>query len=86
MGLFHKPGPRVFSAVQHLAAGVVFAAVAAELLPQLRASGSPVMAALGFSLGVLVVLGVKAWMEGDEGAAALLYLVILWLEMGYSTV
>lgn len=54
-----RPSRRVSSAVQHLAAGVVFAAVAAELLPQLRQSGAPVPVAIGFLLGVGTVLAVK---------------------------
>jgi hypothetical protein len=33
--VFARPGPSIVSAVQHLAAGVVFAAAAAEILPDL---------------------------------------------------
>lgn len=54
-----RPSRRVSSAVQHLAAGVVFAAVAAELLPQIKQSGAPVPVAVGFLLGVATVLAVK---------------------------
>ncbi|MFC6666990.1 hypothetical protein ACFP9V_17785 [Deinococcus radiopugnans] len=37
---FRPPGPRLRSFVQHFAAGVVFAAVAGELLPEITAGGS----------------------------------------------
>lgn len=34
-----EPSPRITSAVQHLAAGVVFAAAAVEILPSLEHAG-----------------------------------------------
>ncbi|MCA9778364.1 MAG: transporter [Candidatus Eremiobacteraeota bacterium] len=63
---YFRPGPRVSSGVQHFAAGIVFAAVAAELLPEIRASGSPLTVAVGFILGVLCLLAVKLSTEGFE--------------------
>lgn len=54
------PGPRVRSMIQHLAAGVVFAVVAGEVLPELRDLHAVGDVALGFGLGVLVMLGVRA--------------------------
>lgn len=45
--------------MQHLAAGVVVAAVTVELVPELMRRHSPVPTALGFSVAVLVLLILK---------------------------
>ncbi len=45
------------SNVQHLAAGVVFAAVAAELLPDIH-DKSPAVVVAGFATGVVAMLGI----------------------------
>jgi ZIP family zinc transporter len=45
------------SNVQHFAAGVVFAAVAAELLPDVH-TRAPVVVVVGFAVGVAVMLGI----------------------------
>ncbi|MDV6374784.1 ZIP family metal transporter [Deinococcus arenicola] len=60
---FRPPSPRVRSFVQHLAAGVVFAAVAGELLPEITAGGQPLGVVIGFTLGVGVMLAVRALVE-----------------------
>ncbi|GGR74296.1 membrane protein [Deinococcus seoulensis] len=57
---FRPPGPRVRSFVQHFAAGVVFAAVAGELLPEITAGHQPLGVVIGFVLGVGVMLAVRA--------------------------
>lgn len=57
------PGERMISAFQHFAAGVVFAAVAVELLPQLHRLDSPITMIVGFVLGIATMLGVKALFE-----------------------
>lgn len=54
------PGPATRSAVQHLAAGVVFAALATELLPDVMHRRLPLATITGFALGVIVMLGLKA--------------------------
>ncbi|MBA8795133.1 ZIP family zinc transporter [Friedmanniella endophytica] len=54
-----QPGPRVKSGLQHLAAGVVFAAAAIELLPGVLAH-SPVVAIIGFGIGIAVMFGFRA--------------------------
>ncbi|GGO31409.1 ZIP family metal transporter [Deinococcus humi] len=69
---FRPPGPRVRSFVQHFAAGVVFAAVAGELLPQITAGREPLGVVIGFALGVGVMLSVRALVgrlepEDDNG-------------------
>ena len=70
---FRPPGPRVRSFVQHFAAGVVFAAVAGELLPEITAGHQPVGVVIGFALGVGVMLAVRALvgrLEPEEAEAA----------------
>jgi zinc transporter, ZIP family len=54
------PGPRVQSAVQHIAAGVLFAALATELLPDVVHRRMPWVTLPGFALGVMVMLSLKA--------------------------
>lgn len=58
--IFRAPGPRLTSAIQHFAAGVVFAAIAVELLPELVGEHAPFAVLVGFALGVLLMLGMKA--------------------------
>lgn len=53
------PGARVTSGLQHLAAGVVFAAAAIELLPGVLRETSTV-AVLGFGAGIAVMFGFRA--------------------------
>lgn len=56
-----RPGPRLVSGIQHFAAGVVIAALAGELLPDLRHEGNLGWAAAGFSVGVALVLSLAAY-------------------------
>lgn len=56
---FRVPGPRTSSYFQHFAAGVVFAAVAGEVLPEVMAEHAPIPAIIGFAAGVAVLLGVR---------------------------
>lgn len=58
--LWRRPGPTLESALQHLAAGVVFGAAAVEILPQVKHDASILTTAIGGSLGVLTMLGVKS--------------------------
>ena len=46
-----RPSDAFVSAMQHLAAGVVFAAAAAEILPQVMHEGSPIATFTGGALG-----------------------------------
>jgi zinc transporter, ZIP family len=70
-----SPRPRITSAVQHLAAGVVFAAAAIELLPELL-KHSPGPTLVGFAIGIAVMFALR-WV-GDQvertgqGAAGLI--------------
>lgn len=56
---FYQPSDKLTSATQHFAAGVVFAAVAKELLPKLGADQSILALVIGFSLGVSCMLLLK---------------------------
>ncbi len=65
---WRPPGAKTTSAIQHFAAGVVFAAVAGEVLPDIRdQSLVPVVA--GFSIGVIVLLVLRRFAERAERAA-----------------
>src|SRR5689334_6817657 len=64
------PGPATRSAVQHFAAGVVFAALATELLPDVMHRRLPLVTIVGFALGVAAMLGLKALTERPEGQGA----------------
>ena len=53
------PGPRLTSGLQHFAAGVVIAAAALELLPEVvRESG--LVSIVGFAAGIAVMFGMRA--------------------------
>lgn len=58
VAVWRPPGKKVVAAVQHFAAGVVIAALAGEVLPDLkeRENHNLVWTAVGFALGVLVML------------------------------
>ncbi len=60
-------GARVTSAVQHFAAGVVFVAVAVELLPDLMRIHAPLTLVVGFALGTALVVGLRFAFAGHEG-------------------
>lgn len=61
--IVRAPGVRLISAFQHFAGGVVFAAVAVELLPQLHMLDHTVAMVAGFAGGIAVMLGCKALFE-----------------------
>ena len=65
------PTPRQGSYIQHFAAGVVFAAVALEVLPDVVHNRAPVAAVVGFSLGVALMLLIRSLSarRGAEGIA-----------------
>lgn len=57
--MFRVPSPQTRSAVQHFAAGVVFAAVATELLPEMTREQRLAPLILGFLCGVGAMLSVN---------------------------
>ncbi len=61
---FWKPAATIRSLVQHFAAGLVFAAVAAEILPDIMHEHNALATVVGFSVGVLLMLAVKYFAEG----------------------
>jgi ZIP family zinc transporter len=72
LAVWRAPGPRLRSAILHFAAGVIFSVVAVELLPDIVQHHAPYEVALGFGLGVAVMLGLRYFtqrLEKQEAAA-----------------
>lgn len=67
VAMYYSPGPVGESNVQHFAAGVVFAAVAAKLLPDVH-DRAPAMVVVGFAIGVATMLGVHQLSRRIEAA------------------
>lgn len=67
-----RPGPQTVSAIQHFAAGVVFAAAASELLPDLLHERSAIGTLIGGACGVAAMLGIKSIEERLKGPVGLL--------------
>lgn len=57
------PGAKVRSAIQHFAAGLVFAVAAAELIPDLKEDHRTAAVIAGFSIGVAVMLAIDVAAE-----------------------
>ena len=66
---YRPPKSITRSYIQHLAAGVVFSVVAVELLPEIIAKHEPVEVAIGFSLGVALMLGIRGLARRLKGSA-----------------
>jgi ZIP family zinc transporter len=62
-----RPGPKLTSAIQHFAAGVVFAAAAGEILPDLKHDGAQVPVLIGGLIAVALMLLVKHLGEKAKG-------------------
>jgi ZIP family zinc transporter len=60
------PGEQVRSGIQHFAAGVVFAVVAVELLPDIKETHDPIEVAGGFALGLVFMLLLERWSGTHE--------------------
>lgn len=67
-----RPGPVLVSAIQHFAAGVVFAAAAGEILPDLKHTGSVWATVIGGALGVAAMLGVRTLERRMKGPVGLM--------------
>lgn len=65
------PGAILTSSVQHFAAGLVFAAAASEILPDLKHQGAAIPVVVGGTIGVLIMLGVKKVGERTKGTFGL---------------
>ena len=72
LAVWRRPGPALVSAIQHLAAGVVFAAAAVEILPQIMHTGSVFATFFGGTLGVAAMLSVKSLEKRFQGPVGLL--------------
>ena len=59
----YPPAPRMRSIFQHVAAGVVFAAVAGELLPEITATHDVAAVVAGFAIGIGLMLAVRQLTE-----------------------
>jgi ZIP family zinc transporter len=66
-GAFWPAMARLRAYVLHLAAGVVFAVVAVELLPEIQRRALVVDVAIGFSLGILTMLAVDRLLDRIRG-------------------
>lgn len=76
---FRAPGERMRSYFQHFAAGVVFAALSVEVLPDVVHQRAPVAAIIGFALGTALMLLIRWLTErngGDEKAETPLGLIV----------
>ncbi|MHA3795593.1 ZIP family metal transporter [Sphingomonas sp. YL-JM2C] len=72
LAAIRRPGPAFVSAMQHLAAGVVFAAAAAEILPQIKHNASPAATLSGGVAAVIMMLGLKQLEQRARGPVAML--------------
>jgi ZIP family zinc transporter len=63
ISLLRPPSPAARSAIQHFAAGVIFCAVATELLPDVLHRRMPAVTVGGFIFGVVMMLGMKRLAE-----------------------
>ena len=70
MAIWLRPRESVRGYIQHFAAGVVFAAVGVEILPDVMHRNSPLAAAVGFAAGVIVMLTVRALGRRAEANAS----------------
>ena len=68
----NRPSERLQSCVQHFAAGIIFAAVATQLLPPVRRE-PPIVAIVGFLTGITTMMVLRQFsqqIELDHGAGA----------------
>lgn len=70
IAVIRKPNGNIRSLILHFAAGVVFSVVAVELLPDIVKTHAPLPLIFGFSLGFLVMIGIRRFTEVKEDAAA----------------
>ena len=72
MAAVWTPNHQARSLIQHFAAGVVLAALAVELLPEIEREHAPTLVLIGcFALGSLFMYGLKLWTMRMEHAATL---------------
>lgn len=79
LALVLRPSAVVVSAIQHFAAGVVFAAAASEILPELVHSGAIVATLVGGFAGVVLMLTVKHF--GDKAKGPIAFVAIVGIDL-----
>lgn len=77
IALRRAPGDTFAAAVQHLAAGVVFAAAATEVLPDLTHQGSTAAILIGGGLGLGAMFAIKQIGKSLEGNWSLIILIAI---------
>jgi len=83
LAMVRTPSAPLVAGVQHLAAGVVMAAVAGEVLPDLTERGSVGLVVAGFAAGVALLVILQRF-EGDEPtteAIPLGFLIVLGVDL-----
>lgn len=71
LAAFWSPSHQARSMIQHFAAGVILAALAVELLPEIEREHAPASVLIGaFALGSLFMYGIKLWTLRLEHQAA----------------
>ena len=69
VAVFKPPEPKLRSAIQHFAAGVVFSVVAVELLPDVIREHKPINVVIGFIIGVAAMLLTRS-LTGNVGESS----------------
>ena len=69
---WRRPGPQLVSAIQHFAAGVIFAAAAGEILPDLKHAGAIWPVVIGGGAGVLTMALIQQLEARTKGPIGLL--------------
>lgn len=66
VSILKKPNAQISSAILHFAAGVIFSVVSVEILPEIMAKHDVLEIATGFGSGVLLMLGIRYFLEPRE--------------------
>ena len=75
LAVWRRPSPAFAGAIQHFAAGVVFAAAASELLPDIKHRQSAWAVILGGGAGILLMLLIKRLGQTSKGTLGLVVMV-----------
>ena len=75
VAVWRRPSPAFAGAIQHFAAGVVFAAAASELLPDIKHRQSAWAVILGGAAGILLMLLIKRLGETSKSTLGLVVMV-----------
>ena len=66
VAIIRQPNSNVRSLILHFAAGVVFSVVVVEILPNVVKGYAPMQAIIGFTLGFLLMVGIRHFLESDK--------------------